>query len=144
MKEMILEALKPSLIPLELKQIQWEVSIDDHLMCFMDFHWTVEAFVNFIKNAMEHTQSGGNLKITAIDNPMFVEIKIEDDGEGIDKQDLPHIFERFYKCNTKSESIGIGLNLSKTIIEKQHGVVSVCSTKGKGTTFAIHFFKVTV
>lgn len=143
-KKMILEALKPSLIPLELKQIQCEIEIADHLMCSIDFHWTVEAFVNLIKNAMEHTKANGHLKITASDNPMFVEITIEDDGEGINPDDLPHIFERFYKCNTKSESIGIGLNLSKTIIEKQQGVIHVSSKKGEGATFIIHFLKVTV
>ena len=142
--QMILEALKPSLIPLELKQIHYEVLIDKNLTVQMDFHWMVEAFVNLIKNATEHTKREGHLKIIASDNPMFVEILLQDDGEGILKEDLPHIFERFYKCNTKSESIGIGLNLSKTIIEKQHGVISVHSEKGKGTTFVIHFFKVTV
>lgn len=142
--KMVLEALKPSLIPLELKQIEYDVQIDAKLKCFMDYHWTVEAFVNLIKNATEHTQKGGKLKITANDNPMFVEITIEDNGGGIAKKDLPHIFERFYKCNTKAESIGIGLNLSKTIIEKQHGVISVSSVLGKGTTFTIRFLKMTI
>ena len=55
-----------------------------------------------------------------------------------------HIFERFYKSNIKSDSIGIGLNLSKTIIEKQHGSISVQSEKGKGTTFIIRFLKCTI
>lgn len=142
--EIFNEALKPSLILLELKQIELNMEISSDLKCNMDFHWTVEAFVNLIKNAIEHTSSKGHLNIRASDNPMFVEIVIEDDGEGISKSDLPHIFERFYKCNTKSESIGIGLNLSKTIIEKQHGVISVSSEEGKGTTFVIRFFKVTV
>ncbi|MCI8575716.1 MAG: HAMP domain-containing histidine kinase [Bacilli bacterium] len=142
--EMINEAIKPSLIPLELKQIEYEISIDPSLKCVMDFHWMVEAFVNLIKNAMEHTQNMGHLKITASDNPMFVEIKIIDDGIGISKKDLPHIFERFYKCNTKAESIGIGLNFSKTVIEKQHGVISVSSVLGKGTTFVIRFLKMTI
>ncbi len=142
--EIFNEALKPSLILLELKQIELNMEISSDLKCNMDFHWTVEAFVNLIKNAIEHTSSKGHLNIRASDNPMFVEMVIEDDGEGISKSDLPHIFERFYKCNTKSESIGIGLNLSKTIIEKQHGVISVSSEEGKGTTFVIRFFKVTV
>lgn len=142
--DMILEALKPSFVLLELKQIEYEVLIDKNLMCQMDFHWTVEAFVNLIKNATEHTNQNGYLKISATDNPMFVEIILEDDGEGILKEDLPHIFERFYKSNTKSDSIGIGLNLSKTIIEKQHGSISVQSEKGKGTTFIIRFLKCTI
>ena len=143
-KKIVLQALQPSLIPLELKNIQWDVDILDDLTCVCDFHWTIESLVNIIKNAMEHTLSGGCIHICANDNPLYVEILIQDNGIGIKKEDLSHIFERFYKGNTKSESIGIGLNLSKTIVEKQNGTIHVESKEGVGTTFIIHFFKVTV
>jgi len=142
--QMIEDAFKPSLIPLELKNIKTEIKMDSKLTCMLDYHWTLEAFVNLIKNAMEHTKENGSIVISANDNPMFVEIIVEDNGTGIAKKDLPHIFERFYKGNTKSESIGIGLNLSKTIIERQNGTIRVESVEGKGTKFIIHFFKVTV
>ncbi len=138
------EALKPSLIPLELKQIQYELRVVSDLKCSLDFHWTVEALGNLIKNAMEHTNEFGKIFISASDNPMYVEIVIEDNGSGISKKDLPHIFERFYKGNSKTDSIGIGLNLSKSIIEKQNGTIHVESEEGKGTKFIIHFYKVTV
>jgi len=138
------DALKPSLIPLELKQIHYEVDIARELVWNLDYRWTVEALVNLIKNATEHTFCGGTISITAIDNPMYVEVVVQDTGTGIKKEDLPHIFERFYKGNTKSESIGIGLNLSKTIIEKQDGTIHVESEEGEGTKFIIHFYKVTI
>ena len=138
------EALKPSLIPLELKEIDCQLEVDQNLTCFLDFHWTVEALINLIKNAMEHTQNQGVIHITATDNPLYVEIIISDNGSGISKEDIPHIFERFYKGKAKTDSIGIGLNLSKSIIEKQRGTIHVESEIGKGTTFVIHFYKCTI
>lgn len=144
LKEVVEEALKPILIPLELKNIHCHVDIDKELTLQCDFHWTVEALVNLIKNACEHTQVDGKLSIVAHDNPMFLELVIEDNGCGIKKEDIRHIFERFYKGNTKTESIGIGLNLSKTILENQNATIHVESTEGKGTQFVIHFYKVTV
>ena len=73
---------------------------------------------------------------------MYSKIKIKDYGMGIDKEDLPHIFERFYKGkNSSNESIGIGLALSKTIIEKNNGSVEVDSKLGEGTEFSIRYFK---
>lgn len=142
--KIIEDALKPSLIPLELKQINLNVDVSSNLSCSLDYHWTVEALVNLIKNAMEHTEKGGYINIKAEDNPLYVEIIVEDNGSGISSVDLPHIFERFYKGKQKSESIGIGLNLSKTIIEKQNGTIHVESKLGEGTKFIIHFYKVTI
>ncbi len=143
-QQILEEALKPSLIPLELKQIECKVSVPDQLVCNLDFHWTIEALINLIKNAMEHTPVKGMISIEASDNPMYIEIVIKDTGSGILKEDLPHIFERFYKGKAKTDSIGIGLNLSKSIIEKQNGTIHVESEVGKGTKFIIHFFKVIV
>jgi signal transduction histidine kinase len=77
------------------------------------------------------------------ETPLFSSIIIKDSGEGIDKKDLPHIFERFYKGtdSVKTESVGIGLALSKLIIEGQEGTISVWSEKGRGTRFEITFLK---
>lgn len=143
-KTILEEALKPSLIPLELKQIECMIRVPEHLNCNLDFHWTVEALINLIKNAMEHTPIDGKILIEATDNPLYIEIVIEDTGSGIPKEDLPHIFERFYKGKAKTDSIGIGLNLSKSIIEKQNGTIHVESIVGKGTKFIIHFYKCTI
>lgn len=140
----VTDAFKPLLISMELKNICMEIEIPKNLVCSLDFSWTVEALGNILKNAIEHTNRDGMIRVEANDNPLYVEIIIQDNGEGIDKKDLKHIFERFYKGKEKSDSIGIGLNLSKTIIEKQDGTIHVDSEIGKGTKFIIHFYKVTV
>ena len=73
---------------------------------------------------------------------MYSEIMIKDEGAGIDKEDLKHIFERFYKAkNSSKDSVGIGLALAKTIVEKDNGYITVDSEIGKGTTFYIKYLK---
>lgn len=110
---------------------------------YVDEQWTTEAILNIIKNCMEHTKEWGEIKINVLETPLFSRITIEDNGEGIDKKDLPHIFERFYKGSNsvKAESVGIGLALTKIIIENQGGSIWVTSEKGKGSKFDITFLK---
>ena len=72
---------------------------------------------------------------------MYTEILITDHGEGISKRDLKHIFERFYKSSSDKESIGIGLNLTKSILSRSNATISCKSEVGKYTTFIIHFYK---
>ena len=112
-------------------------------MIYGDEDWLGEAFINIIKNSIEHTGHGGNIDIHLSHTPIFSQVAIIDTGEGIDEKDLPHIFKRFYKSNSsvKPESIGIGLALSKIIIEGQNGTIWVESKKGKGTKFIITFLK---
>ncbi len=106
-----------------------------------DKDWTAEAIINIIKNSIEHSEDGGIIEIFLEETPLFTNIIIKDYGEGIDKKDIPHIFERFYKVSSeiKPDSIGIGLNLSKLIVESQNATISVKSEKGKGTEFIITF-----
>ena len=144
-KELIKKALEPINIPIELKKQTVLIVGDKKSTVILDQKWTVEAFVNLLKNAHEHTPVGGMIIIKITDNPLFTEFLIQDNGTGIAKEDLPHIFERFYKGkNSSSESIGIGLNMSKTIIQKENGTIIVDSTEGKGTTFTIRFYKADV
>lgn len=144
-KELIKKALEPINIPIELKKQTVLIVGDKKSTVILDQKWTVEAFVNLLKNAHEHTPVGGMIIIKITDNPLFTEFLVQDNGTGIAKEDLPHIFERFYKGkNSSSESIGIGLNMSKTIIQKENGTIMVDSTEGKGTTFTIRFYKADV
>lgn len=105
--------------------------------------WLEEALINIVKNGIEHTGEGGTISIEAIENPIYRRIIIEDTGEGIREEDLPNIFKRFYKVKTsrKSDSVGIGLALAKSIIEAHNGVIEVQSKLGQGTRFAITFLK---
>lgn len=138
--ELIERAIAPLLIPIEIKNQTLELNIEKiTFMC--DIHWTVEALINIIKNAHEHTPEKGTIQIRVTENPIYTTIIISDNGVGICKKDLPHIFERFYKGNENSDSIGIGLNMAKMIIEKQNGTIMVHSKRNKGTTFQIKFFK---
>ncbi|MDD3223257.1 MAG: HAMP domain-containing sensor histidine kinase [Clostridium sp.] len=106
-----------------------------------DEKWLQEALVNIIKNGIEHTEKNGKIYIELIENPLYKRITIEDNGEGIDEEDLPNIFKRFYRAKTskKSESIGIGLALSKSIIESHGGMIEVHSKVKIGTKFIITF-----
>lgn len=135
------KTIEPIRIPLELKNINLNVSCSNDIKVNVDVNWTTEALINILKNAMEHTLENGNINMVCSDNPLYTMISISDDGCGISKKDLPHIFERFYKGMGNKESIGIGLNMSKKIIESENGNISVKSKENEGTTFIIKLFK---
>lgn len=140
--ELIKRAVAPSLIPMEIKNIELCINGDENTSYTGDINWSSEAFVNIIKNCIEHTPQGGKISISYDQNPLYCEVVIKDSGEGIDKKDLPHIFKRFYKGKTsKEDSVGIGLAMSKSIIESQNGDIYVNSEKNEGTEFHIIFHK---
>ncbi|MEG0021464.1 MAG: HAMP domain-containing sensor histidine kinase [Bacilli bacterium] len=141
-KTNIKEVLKVSIEPLkiisEIKNIELLINCNEKIYANIDFNWTAEALGNIIKNAIEHTNKGSVI-IDASENPLYTEITVKDTGLGISKKDLPHIFERFYKGINNKESIGIGLNMAKTIIEKENGDITVTSDSN-GTLFRIKFY----
>lgn len=140
LNELVNSALEPLKIPVELKEQKLLVNVsNDKVNC--DVNWTREALINIIKNAYEHTDIKGTIKIESNDNPIYTELTIEDSGEGIDKDIIPHIFERFYKASPNKESVGIGLNMAKTVFDKQGIDITVKSEKGKYTKFSIKFYK---
>ena len=95
-----------------------------------DKKWTIEAMNNIVKNAIEHGAKTITIKLE--ENTMYTKISIKDDGEGIDKEDLGHIFDRFYKAkNSKETSLGIGLAFCKSIIRNQDGDIRVESSKNE-------------
>ena len=107
-----------------------------------DFKWQVEAITNIIKNCIEHSKDNSFIEINHDENKLYTRIIIKDQGVGISKNDLKHIFERFYKGkNSSCDSVGIGLALSKSIIEKDNGSISVKSSSKIGTVFTIKYFE---
>ena len=138
---LIEKVVEPLKIPIELKNQKLIINSPNDLFIKVDLNWTIEALINILKNAYEHTKINGEIKIDVLDNPIYTEINITDNGEGISKDDINHIFERFYKGENNKESIGIGLNMAKTIIEKENGIIEVTSEKNKYTTFKIKFYK---
>ncbi len=106
-----------------------------------DLEWTSEAIGNIVKNALDHTISGGNIRITWERTPATLHIFISDNGNGIAPEDIHHVFKRFYrsKCSLDTQGVGLGLPLAKSIIEGQGGLISVQSELNEGTTFTISF-----
>ena len=141
-KDIINESVKNVSMLSELKNIEIIVSGDDSIKTICDLKWQVEAITNILKNCIEHSYENRKIYINYNQNNMYTELKIEDNGTGIDAKDLPHIFERFYKGkNSSSDSVGIGLALSKSIIESNNGYIQVDSELNKGTTFIIKYLK---
>ncbi len=143
-ESLIKSVLNPFIVNMELKNISLIKNLLGlELNC--DEAWTREAIQNIVKNCIEHMDENGTLEISDRDTNLYHEIIIKDDGVGIAEEDLPHIFERFYRGkNSGTDSVGIGLALSKAIIENQNGVIEVDSEEGVGTTFNIKLYKTVI
>lgn len=137
---LINKTIEPIKIMAELKNISIETNIETTNF-YLDFNWTLEALTNILKNACEHTNNNGSIKIEVNENPLYLNIKIIDNGVGISESDKKHIFDRFYKGKTNKDSIGIGLNMAKKIINLQNGEIECISKINEGTTFDIKFYK---
>ena len=125
----------------ELGEVTVKVQDCGNISLKCDKKWMSEAITNILKNCIEHTPSGGYVTMSASQNKLFTEITVRDTGNGIPKNELPHIFERFYKGSSSDEnSIGIGLSLAKTIIEKNNGYISVKSNVNEGSCFSLKIF----
>ncbi len=110
------------------------------MMIMADLDWTMEAVMNLMKNCMEHGK-GGEVHCSYEQNPLYTEILIWDEGEGFAKEDIPHLFERFYRGQNAGEGgIGIGLALAKEIVERQNGTISAKNRRGGGALFEIRFY----
>lgn len=141
LKQIVDEAIKNTGSLADLKNIKINVEGNKEIKLNCDLLWQIEAITNILKNCIEHSKENTQIDIKYNNNSVYSYITITDYGEGISKEDLPHIFERFYRGkNSSNESIGIGLSLSKTIIESNNGIVSVESNSDK-TTFIIKYFK---
>ncbi|CAM2919125.1 HAMP domain-containing sensor histidine kinase [Hathewaya histolytica] len=130
------------------KENEQSIIIDvDESTCFKhDTEWTAEAISNIIKNAIEHIGEKGKIVISSEETPISLSISIKDNGPGIPRALQNKVFQRFYKGENSINpaSVGIGLSLSKSIIESQNGTIRVESEKGKGTEFIITFLKTVI
>ncbi len=143
LETLIKKSCSPLLIPIELHGQELILRAEGNF--YGDLAWTSEAVGNIVKNCMEHTPEGGRIEIDAAENALYSEIIIKDNGTGISPEDLPHIFERFYKGkDSDGKSFGIGLALSRMIIAGQGGTVKAENRKPVGAMFTIRFYKGTV
>ena len=142
LKKFIEEIIKNLEIPIEIKNQQIVIEGNQNASFAGDYKWQQEAVTNIIKNCIEHNKENGKIYIKYEENTLFTKITIRDEGEGMTKEDLKHIFERFYKGQNSSEnSVGIGLALAKNIIEKNNGMISCKSELDKGTEFVVKYMK---
>lgn len=136
------KAAEPIMISMELHNQTLNMHIEENIFVNVDISWTCEAVLNVLKNCMEHIEDGGCITVDANENNLYVEIIIKDNGCGFEKEDLPHIFERFYKGkNAGSQSVGIGLALAKMIITSQNGTIKADNNRDEGALFNIRFYK---
>lgn len=141
-EDLINNVVKNLAIPIDIKQQNVIVNGSSDVMFVGDYNWQLEALTNIVKNCIEHTVENKNIYINWEENNFYTKIAIKDEGVGIDKKDVKHIFERFYKGKNSSEnSVGIGLALAKSIIEKDNGYIICVSELGRGTTFEIKYMK---
>lgn len=141
-KEVVQKAYDLVAIPMELKGQEFTYEETDSPSYQGDFSWSVEAVSNLLKNCMEHTEIGGMIHVMAKTTAIYTELIVEDNGPGILAEDIPHLFERFYKGkNSSPDSIGIGLSLARRIIQEQNGTIKVENRSTSGARFTIRFYK---
>lgn len=119
------------------------VDIPDHgcMEICGDMEWTMEALMNLMKNCMEHSRHGGTIHCDYSRNPIYAEILIWDDGEGFQEEDIPHLFERFYRGKAAAgNGIGIGLPLARSIFELQNGNITARNLPEGGACFEIRIY----
>ena len=143
--DLLKKSVQDFLIPMELREQNLVIDCTDMVLLRGDEYWLREAVGNIVKNCMEHTPAGGEICIRAAENHLYTEMTGSDKGAGIDKEDLPHIFERFYKGkNSSGSSVGIGLALARMIVVAQEGTLSATNRINGGAKFEIRFYKGTV
>lgn len=143
LQTLIDQAAAPVLVPMELRGQQLCCSAQGQINC--DLAWTAEALGNIIKNCMEHTPEGGSIRVDAKESALYAEISVTDTGSGFAPEDLPHIFERFYKGKNSSDAgFGVGLALARTIVTAQNGTLKAQNAPGGGAQFIMRFYKGTV
>ncbi len=129
------------------KQEQKELILsgDDDIMLFCDREWMMEAVSNLVKNAFDHTDAGKRICVEWKQMPDMLQIVVKDNGCGIHSEDIYHIFKRFYRSrfSKDTQGLGLGLSLSKTIVELHGGNIKVDSVLGKGSVFMITILETT-
>lgn len=140
--KLVKTALRPLLIPMELHNITPQLQIPQGVKIFGDPNWLAEALQNILKNCLENTADGGVITIACVDNPIYTEITLRDNGRGFAESDLPHIFDRFYRGeNSSAAGYGIGLALCKMIINRQGGDIAAANHPEGGAVFTLRFAK---
>ena len=133
------------IIPMELREQRLTVQVPPEAVFQGDLAWTAEALGNVLKNCMEHTPKGGVISVTGVENPICVQLTVQDSGSGFDPADLPHLFQRFYKGkDAGAQSVGIGLALAREILARQNGTIKAENAPEGGARFTLRLYKSTL
>jgi signal transduction histidine kinase len=140
--DLIEVAVRPLQIPMELRGVRLRTDILPEAAICGDTGWLAEAMRNIIKNCMENTGEGGSIEIACDGRAQFTELSVRDSGAGFEGEDLPRLFDRFYRGKgAPAAGYGIGLSLSKTIIEHHGGTVKARNHPDGGAVFTVRFPK---
>lgn len=138
--ELLEEVAQNLSILCDLRGVELNISGERESVLVCDRKWQAEALTNIVKDCVEHSPQGSSVEICHQSNKLYCSIVITDHGTGISAEDLPHIFERFYRgSHAAHDSVGIGLALAKSIIETAGGRIYVKSVPGQGTSFEIRY-----
>lgn len=140
--DLINTAIRPLLISMELHNIVLQTKVPEGMMIWGDSGWLSEALQNILKNCIQSVDDNGKIEIVCEDTLLFDEIIIHDSGAGFEKEDLPRLFDRFYRGkNDNAAGYGIGLALCKMIIIRHGGTVTAKNHPHGGAVFCIRFPK---
>lgn len=142
LNNIILQAVKTVYAKAKEKNITIAFDYEQNFEVLLDFNWTAEAITNILDNAVKYTPNGGIVGLTITEYPSYLRLDISDNGIGIPEEEQAKIFGRFYrgKYSAGIDGVGIGLYLTRDIINKQYGYIKVISDKN-GSTFSIFFKK---
>lgn len=140
--ELVRRAAEPLEVPMEVRSIRFTAQAgEERLTC--DVPWSTEALGNILKNCMEHAASW--VQVRARETAIFTEITVQDDGPGFDPEELPRLFQRFYRGKNAGEnSFGIGLSLSRQVLAQQNGTVQAENVLTGGARFILRWYKGTI
>ena len=138
-KQTLLEAVDTVYDKLEKKEMDLVMEPFEDRLLYHNRKWTVEVFVNLLENALKYTKKGGRILISVKRYELYTEISFSDTGQGIRQEEMTDIFKRFYRSSEveNMEGSGIGLYLSKLILEKEKGYITAASQYGKGSRFSV-------
>ena len=140
--ELIYTSLRPFLISMDLHDIVIQTEIPKDVYIRGDLDWLSQAVQNILKNCMESIGDHGSVQIICEDTLLYTELRIHDSGPGFSKEDLFHLFDRFYRGKSdKTSGYGIGLALARSVITGQGGMITAGNHPDGGAVFSIRFPK---